>query len=269
MTLPAWTREPLVHFLVAGLVLFALLGWRGEPVDPASRVIDVGQAEQAQIALQFERTMGRAPTDAELDAQIERFVRDEVLYREALRLGLDQGDAVVRRRLVSKMDMSASAAAEAAEPSDAILRAYFEGNRERYAGIGALSFDQLYFADEDSARAALNTLTGQSNWRDSGDPISLPASMESTRSSEIEARFGEVFAGAIGALPPSEEWQGPVRSGFGWHAVRLRERTSDQAVDFDMIRDRIENDWRSEEIASRKSRAFKVLRDAYRVEIDR
>jgi len=269
VTLPNWTREPLVHFLIAGLVLFALLGWRGEPVDPASRLIEVGQAEQAQLALQFERTMSRAPTDAELDAQIERFVRDEVLYREALRLGLDRGDAVVQRRLVSKMDMSASAAAEAAEPDQATLQAFFEDNRERYTGAGTISFDQIHFKDADTARAALGGLEGQSDWRDSGDPISLPPSMESTRSAQIETRFGEVFVSAIEALQPSNEWQGPIRSGFGWHVVRLRERISNDSLTFDSVRDRVENDWRSEQVASRKARAFQVLRDAYRVEIDR
>lgn len=137
MTLPAWTREPLVHFLVAGFVLFVALTWSsGGAVDPASRVIDVDRETQAQLSLQFERTMGRAPTDAELDGAIERYVRDEVLYREAIRLGLDQGDAVVRRRLVSKMDLSASAAAEAAEPTDEALRTFYNANRDRYADNG-------------------------------------------------------------------------------------------------------------------------------------
>ncbi|WP_298470033.1 peptidylprolyl isomerase [uncultured Erythrobacter sp.] len=269
MTLPGWTREPLVHFLVAGFVLFALLGWRGEPVDPASRLIEVDRDTQAQLALRFERTMGRAPTDAELDAKIERFVRDEVLHREALRLGLDQGDAVVRQRMVAKMDMSASAAAEGAEPDEAALRAFFEENRARYSGAGEVSFDQLYFGDENSARAALANLNSQSDWQSIGEPISLPATMDDVSSSEVEKRFGEAFAGQLSELDSSGEWSAPIQSGFGWHLVRLRNRASGDGPDFEAIRDRVENDWRSEEIAQRKERAFQVLRDGYRVEIDR
>ena len=128
MRFPSWTREPLVHFLVAGVAIFALLAWRGADVDPASRSIAIDREQQARIALVFERTMNRAPTDAELDAQIERYIRDEVLYREALRLGLDRGDAVVRRRMAQKMDIIASSQAEAEQPSDEALQKHYDSN---------------------------------------------------------------------------------------------------------------------------------------------
>lgn len=262
MKLPGWAREPLVHFLALGAVLYVALTWGGSPVDPASRVIDIGPEEQAQIALTFERTMGRAPTDAELDAAIERFVRDEVLYREALRLGLDQGDAVVRQRLVSKMDMSASAAAEAAEPDEATLRAFFEKNAARYGGEAMVSFEQAFFASEKEARDAL------ASGSISGMPISLPANVEAMPTREVQSRFGEQFARALNGIEPGERWQGPIPSGFGWHLVRLSQRTS-ESLDFELVRDRVANDWRSAEIATRKDRAFDVLRSAYRVEIDR
>lgn len=262
MRLPGWTREPLVHFLALGAVVYVALTWGGEPVDPASRVIEVGGEEQAQLAQGFERLMGRAPTDAELDAAIDKYVREEVLYREALRLGLDQGDAVVRQRMVAKMDMSASAAAEAAEPSEALLRTFFEENAARYAGEAALSFDQAYFETEDAARSAL----GNSNI--TGQPISLPASVDAMPIREVQNRFGELFARGAADLEPAEGWQGPLRSGFGWHLIRLRERSASSAA-FESVRDRVENDWRSAEILARKARAFEVLLSAYRVEIDR
>ncbi|QFT75957.1 peptidyl-prolyl cis-trans isomerase [Erythrobacter sp. THAF29] len=262
MTLPGWTREPLVHFLVAGALLYAFFAWSGgNAVDPSSRVIEVGREEQAQLAVQFERTMGRSPTDAELDAQIEKFVRDEVLYREALRLGLDQGDAVVRRRMVSKMDMTASAAAEVAEPTVKQLKAYFKENAARYGNEVKVSFDQHYFDAQDEAIEALrNDSPGQA--------ISLPAEMEEASLREIGDRFGTDFANTLSELEPGSRWQGPVRSGFGWHLVRVTDRSAG-APDFDSLRPRIENDWRSAQIETRKDRAFAILRDAYRVEIDR
>lgn len=268
MKLPDWTREPLVHFLVAGFVLFVALTWGGSGnVDPASRVINVDREQQAQLALQFERTMGRAPTDAELDAAIDQFVRDEVLYREASRLGLDQGDAVVRRRLVTKMDLSASAAAEAAQPDEATLRAFYKNNRARYAEPGRVSFDQVYFAREDAARAALPGLG--TDWKGKGEAISLPPSFDDLAQPEVSARLGEVFVAALTDLKPGEAWQGPLRSGFGWHLVRLRARGSGDPPKFEDIRQQVENDWRSAEIAGRKERAFEVLREAYRVDIAR
>ncbi len=262
MTLPAWAREPLVHFLALGAVLYVALTWNADPVDPASRSIAVTAEDQAQLSLAFERLMRRAPTDAELDVRISQFVRDEVLYREALRLGLDQGDAVVRQRMVAKMDMSASAAAEVAKPDDAQLRAYYDENAARYAGDVLVSFEQAYFTAESGAIAALR------NPDAAGEAISLPASLEAASLRDVQSQFGEEFTRALAELEPEAAWQGPVRSGFGWHLVRLSERSA-QTASFDSVRERVENDWRSAEIASRKEAAFEVLLSAYQVEIDR
>ena len=262
MTLPGWTREPLIHFLALGALVYLALTWGGTPVDPASRVITVGPEQQAQIALSFERTMGRAPTDAELDAGIEKYVRDEVLYREALRLGLEDDDAVVRQRLISKMDMSAGLGAQAGEPGDAVLRAFFEANLARYAGPAAVSFDQLFFDSQADASAAL--IAGPR----AGQRIDLPASVEDMPMREVQSRFGELFARTLTPLEPGDDWQGPLPSGFGWHLVRLRDRELGEA-DFDSLRERVLNDWRNAEIAARQQRAFATLREAYRIEIER
>jgi hypothetical protein len=246
MTLPGWTREPLVHFLVAGAALYVALTWGGTPVDPASRVIDVGAEEQAQIALTFERTMGRAPTDAELDAALDRYVRD----------------AVVRQRMVSKMDMSAGLATEAADANEATLRAYFDANAERYSGGAVVTFEQAFFESQLAARSA------RASGVVSGEAISLPAALIDVREREVQNRFGEQFSRELAALQPDDSWQGPVQSGFGWHLVKLKDRTA-LPGDFDAVRERVENDWRTDEMAARKARAFEILRSAYRVEIDR
>ena len=243
-------------------MVYLALTWGGTPVDPASRVIAVGSEQQAQIALSFERTMGRAPIDAELDAGIEKYVRDEVLYREALRLGLEDDDAVVRQRLISKMDMSAGLGAQAGEPGDAVLRAFFEANLARYAGPAAVSFDQLFFDSQADASAAL--IAGPQ----AGQRIDLPASVEDMPMREVQSRFGELFARTLTPLEPGDDWQGPLPSGFGWHLVRLRDRELGEA-DFDSLRERVLNDWRNAEIAARQERAFATLREAYRIEIER
>lgn len=261
MRLPGWAREPLVHFLALGAALYVGLTWGGVPIDPSSRVIAVDAARKAQLALAFEQVMGRAPTDAELDARIERYVREEVLYREALRLGLDADDAVVRQRMVAKMDMTASAAAEIAEPDEAALRAFFKANQARYAGTRAASFEQRLFSDEQAARAAM------------ADPgpsrsASLPAAMDKAPQREIAARFGQQFAEGLADIPADGKWHGPIPSGFGWHIVRVTGRSA-AAPDFEMLRARIANDWRSAQIAAREERAYAILRSAYRVDIAR
>lgn len=268
--LPGWAREPLVHFLIAGAAVFALFAWTGgNSVDPSSRVISVDREVQAQLALQFERTMGRSPTDAELDAQIENFVREEVLYREALRLGLDQDDAIVRRRLANKMDMAASARAEAAQPNEETLQAWFEDNRGQYNSASLSNFEQLYFDNRSNAEAALPALQNGGDAISLGEAISLPRSLESASAKEVTDFFGADFAASLSTLEPDEDWQGPIRSGFGWHVVKLRERSGDQQSAFEDVREQVENDWRSATIAARKDKAYQILRDAYRIEIDR
>ncbi|WP_390583533.1 peptidyl-prolyl cis-trans isomerase [Erythrobacter sp. MTPC3] len=267
MTLPGWAREPLLHFLVAGGFLYAFFVWTGGiAADPASRVIDVDRPQQALLAGQFERTMGRAPTDAELDAQIEQFIRDEILYREALRLGLDQNDVVVRRRLVAKMDMAAGAAAETAQPDEETLRAFYRANPNLFAGAVLVSFDQLVFRTRGEAQAAAAALEQGAEWQSLGEASMLPQTRDAVPLNEAESVFGQVFAGALTRIEPSQDWQGPLQSGVGWHLLRLRERSSQEAA-FDQIRPRVENAWRSAEIAARKDRAFAVLRGAYRIEV--
>ena len=266
MKLLDWAREPLVHFVALGAVLYVVLTWGGSPPDPSSRVIRVGESEKQRIAESWTLTMGRAPTDSELDHAIDAHIREEVLYREALRLGLDENDAIVRRRLVSKMDLSASLAAETAEPTDDALRAYLAENKDRYAGLEAenaqITFDQKFFSDEAKARAALNNTSNQ------GQATSLPGSLKFVKMREIETRFGAQFAEEIGSLDVDSKWQGPFASGFGWHLVRIRERRV-QPPDFESLRLTLANDWRSHQIATRKQRAYDVLASAYRIDIER
>ncbi|MEM7688763.1 MAG: peptidylprolyl isomerase [Pseudomonadota bacterium] len=266
MKLPQWTREPLVHFVALGAALYIALTWGGTPPDPASRVISVGATEKQRIAQSWTMTMGRSPTDAELDAAIDAFVREEVLYREALRLGLDESDAIVRRRLVSKMDLSASLAAETAEPTDDVLRDYLAENKERYADLGRenamVTFEQTFFPSEVAARAALGRNGA------GGAPTSLPRVLEASPMRDVEARFGQQFASELAALEPGEEWQGPLASGFGWHAVRLTQRDASPPV-FEALRVVLANDWRSDQIKARKQRAYDVLAGAYRIDIAR
>lgn len=262
MNLPGWTREPLVHFLVAGAALFALFLWQGEPADTASRTITVTREDRARLAIEWERTMQRPPTDAELDDQVERYLREEVLYREALRLGLDRDDPVVRKRMSNKMDFLAASMAEAAHASDETLAAWLAGHPQRFAEDTSYSFDQLYFAERAAAQRALAAPDG-------GEDISVPPTFEAASRSEVEARLGAGFVTRLDALKPDSTWQGPVPSGFGWHLVRLRQRSIGKVPPLANIRSAVEADWRSETQAARREEAYRILRDAYDVKIER
>ena len=270
MTLPTWTREPLVHFLFAGALVFAFFSIRGGgEVDPAGRTISIDRATKAQISGGFERLMGRAPTDTELDTEIARYVREEVLYREALRLGLDGDDAIVRRRLAQKMDLLASARAETEQPGEAALREWYAKHPERFAEDRAYSFDQIWFAKENEAQSGLAQLRGSSDWRQLAGGISLPDTVETMPRGEVLERFGTQFIDELDKLQPDELWQGPLPSGFGWHVIRLHSIAPSKVPPFDRIREDVEKDWRSATIDQRREQAYRILRDSYRIEIAR
>ncbi len=268
MKIPGWTREPLVHFLIGGLLLFAFFAWRGEDVDPASRSIDISREQQARIALQFEQTMQRSPTDGELDVLVDQYIREEVLYREALRLGLNNDDAVVRKRMAQKMDYLAASRAETQQPSDTTLQAWLEKHPVRFAPDSQLSFDQLWFAERPAADAAKARLDAEGRWQDLGERISLPPSLDDASSSDVTARFGSEFVTNLEGAA-KDEWEGPVRSGFGFHLIRLRDATSGPVPPLAEIRGQVENNWRAATMAKRRDEAFRILRDSYDVTLEK
>lgn len=263
-----WAREPLVHFLLGGLAIYALFAWRGEPPDPASRTIHVSQEDQAQLALGFEQMMDRPPTQAELDQLTDRWVHDEVLYREALRLGLDQQDPVVRRRLAQKMDVIAASAADAELPSDAALQKWLEAHPDRFTPGTALYFDQLYFGDEAQAKAALARLSSGADWRQLGEPSSLPRSSDAALASAVAEQFGDGFAHALETFRPGDTWHGPIESPLGWHLVRLRDRKAGSLPPLSKVRGPVTDDWRAQTEHEREEAAYKLLRGAYTVKVE-
>ena len=255
-------RDPLTHFLIAGAAIWGVLALVGEPVDPASRTIELSRERQAGIALGFERMMGRPPTDAEMDAAIERWVREEVLYREALRLGLDEGDAVVRRRLATKMDELAGAEAEVTTVSDEMLERWLANHASLYTRDGSVTFEQLYYSTEAAAKRAARQSEPE------GEAISLPYAMSLAKRDDVADIFGRAFADALWDAKVRPGWHGPLTSGYGWHLVRVTGRTEGRTPKIAEIREEVEADWRSATIAARRERAYAVLREAYSVEIE-
>lgn len=262
-----WLREPLVHFLIGGALVFAFFTWRGEAVDPESRSITVTVDTAGQLAARFEQTMQRAPTPAEMDGIIRDYIREEVYYREAIRLGLDADDSVIRRRLRSKMEYLARAEAEAAKPDDTTLQAWLDRNAARYSADARTSFDQVFLGDGDGA-AALRALKSGGDWQNLGKPISLPRSLDAADKAEIARTFGEEFAATL-AKQKQGDWSGPVRSGFGQHLVRIRKVEVPQQPKLADIRQRVENDWRAGTAASREAKAYQALLDGYTITIEK
>lgn len=241
----------------------------GNAPDPAARSISISAGQVADLSAAYSRQTGRPPTDAELDNLVQRLVREEVLYREALRLGLDRDDTVVRRRMAQKMDLLASARAETAEPSVATLKQWHSEHADRFRDPARYSIDQLRYGEIEAARTALRRLERGADWKDESQQFDLPRSTRSMPRDELLDRFGIQFANELDRLDAGPQWQGPIPSGLGWHLVRVNQREEGKLLPLEAIEEKVANDWRAATIAERKEEAYRILREAYRVEIDK
>jgi peptidyl-prolyl cis-trans isomerase C len=263
----ALLSEPLVHFLIAGAAVFWLLS--GRAPDLGERRIVVDKAVVGAMVERFYGSFHRLPSPDETDGMIHDYVADQVYYREALRLGLDQGDEVVVRRMRRKLESLAVADAETSEPSDAQLQALIDGDPARYSDDPRTSFEQIYLgADTPDNRAAANArLADLRKGRTvSAAPVPLPARLEGARASEVSGMFGDEFALALRSLPLGQ-WEGPIASGVGLHLVRVWSRAAPTKPSLATVRQRVTNDWRAAAIARARADDYDRMVRGYDVEI--
>lgn len=268
-------REPLAHFLLAGLVIFLFFGLFGSEADVGDRRIVVNEAQVRRLADQWSQTWQRPPTPSELDGLIRDYIKEEIYYREALKLGLDRDDVIVRRRLRSKMEFLANSEAETEEPSDAALQAWLDKHSAKYAADPVYSLDQVYVstdggivAAEAKAKAIRARLLAGAEPGSLGDSLALPRSIDRAAAFDIERQFGDEFSSALKGLPVGK-WSGPVPSGFGLHLVRVRSVELPHKPRLADIRKAVENDWREATREDRVAKAYQTLLDGYQIEIEK
>lgn len=267
----ALLREPLVHFLVLGALVFVALA--GRAPDLGERRIIVDEPVVAGLVNHHVRAFRRPPTAEELDGLIRDHVRGEVYYREALRLGLDTGDEVVKKRLRNKMLAIAGAEAEAAQPSDAELQALLDADPARYAAPPSYRMEQIYLGpDAPALRAAAAAEIGRipkgARPGIMTQPLPLPGRFDDASQTDLAEQLGDDFATALARLPVGT-WMGPVVSGFGLHLVRIDQRVQPPPPRLADVRQRLENDWRSSAIRKAQDAHLQQLLDSYDVEIRR
>jgi peptidyl-prolyl cis-trans isomerase C len=267
-TARALLREPLVHFLIAGAAVFWLLS--GRAPDLGERRIVVDKAVVGAMVERFYGSFHRLPTPDETDGMIRDYVADQVYYREAVRLGLDQQDEVVVRRMRRKLESLAVADAESAEPSDADLQAMIDKDPARYVDDPRTTFEQVYLgADTPDNRARANTALAdlRAGKAVSGAVAPLPAKLDAAPAGDISGLFGDEFTLALQDLPTGQ-WQGPVASGLGLHLVRVSARAAPSKPSLDKVRQRVTNDWRTAAIARAQADAYKKMLGGYDVKIE-
>ena len=266
-------RDPITHFLLIGLVLVAInsvwTGWQGE----RGRTIHVSTEEMARLEKLWANTAGRLPTGEDRQMIIDQYVQDEVLMREAERLGLGDGDTIIRRRLAQKMDFLISDNA-LAEPDEAELRQWFENNRDRFAASERRSFVHVYFSPErhgdrieQVAENAGAQLDAGTDWQSLGDPFIQKRSYAALPQSEITRLFGTEFATRLFALERGQ-WSVPIGSAYGLHLVRVEAVDSAADAQFEPIRAEIQAAWQEQQAIEARQQAIQDLVADYTVVVE-
>lgn len=269
-------REPLLHFLLLGALIFGVSAWRAgwRPSEPETARIEITAGTIAWLNDGFARQWRRAPDADELRGLVADHVREEVLYREALALGLDRNDTIVRRRLAQKMEFLGQDIATAAEPEEAALRKFFEGNAARYAKAAKVSLRHIYFSKdrrgerlETDAREALAALAKGAGEETLGDPFLGEHELAAANEMDIGAALGREFAARVMTLPAGE-WHGPVASSYGVHLVRVSERAEPQAVAFEAVREAVARDFSEERRLAANRDFIWRLKERYLISVD-
>jgi hypothetical protein len=261
-------REPLLHFFLLGAAVFALFALVDDSPPPvAANVLEVSEDDARRLVAEFEATWRRPPTVAELDHMIGERVREEVYVREALALGLDRDDTVIRRRLQTKMEFLTESGAEAVQPDDATLQAHVDAKPDRFAEPPLLAFEQILLDDRVGAEEVELVEARLNRGIDPGDaarPTLLPPGFRLSPAQVVDGTFGTGFFDALAALPVGI-WAGPVETALGRHLVRVTERREGRLPPLAEIRARVEQDWRAEFTASLREERFQALLGRYEV----
>lgn len=271
-------REPLLHFLIIGAVIFGLYWvYDGQQETPASERIIVTPGTVNTIVQTFRLKRLRAPTKAELESLIEDHVKEEIYYREALKLGLDKNDTIVRRRLRQKMEFLLQNRLSNLTPTDAELSAYLAKHADRYRQKDRVSFVQVYLsrarrgekveADARRMLAELRSAEGKVDIDRHSDSLLLPARFKEASEDEIARVFGAGFVKLLRGAPVGE-WTGPLVSGYGLHLVRVSSRKKGPSPKLKDVRAAVTRDWLEEQHREMAAAFYKALRARYAVTVE-
>lgn len=272
-----WLGEPLVHFLMIGMTLFVFYGVinpKPEHGVPSNR-IELTADDLRQLSVAWVAQGRSLPTPEQMQSLVEATIREEVLYREALALGFDKGDTIVKRRLAQKMEFLAEDLSALPEPTSADLKTWFEKNANRFALPPRASFRHLYFSP-DKRGAQARTDAVQALAKLVGAPADAPAAAEladrfifqeyyGDRSPEqVTKEFGPQFTQALFELK-SGAWQGPIVSGYGWHLLWIDQITPGRVPAFEEIEPAVKSEWIDEQRSTSKRKSFEVMKARYQI----
>jgi len=267
-------REPLVHFLLIGALLFVIFDVVGEGgVDRDARIVITAQDQEQLIAI-WMKQWRRPPTAQEFQGLLEAHVREQVLYREAMAMGLDEGDTIIRRRLAQKMEFLAQDIGDAVKPSEDELAAFLGDNLDRFVFPARYTFSHVYVsrdrrgdAAEGFAETTLEKLRAGADPEGLGDRFMLQRHFDRRSQSEIAQQFGSVFAERLVELEHGV-WQGPVVSGYGLHLVRIEGWVEDRIPLLEEVRRKVFDEFMSRRRKQADREMYLRFRENYEIVIE-
>jgi hypothetical protein len=274
-----WLREPLLHFLLIGAAIYLLYGAFAESQPEADgKTIVVSAAEVEWMQTSWQKRWNRPPTPDELDGLIQQYIRETVLYREALTMGLNKHDQVIRRRLAMKLEFLAKDLVALTPPTDEELVAYFDAHQDRYQEPVLYTFTQIFFDPDKRGNATLEdaeaikaTLMARGDAIEDagalGDDFMLQSYYPEKDPLEIQKLFGSGFAASLMDLTPGQ-WHGPVLSGYGTHLVYVSSIREPSPPVFAQVREQVVQHWTSEKSEELNEQFYANLRDNYTIVIE-
>lgn len=270
-------HEPLVHFMLLGVLVFTGFKFfsKNESNPPDTIVVTQGKIES--LVTGFTRTWQRPPTREELNGLIRDYVREEVCAREAMALGLDKEDTVIRRRLRQKLEFISESVAVQANPTDAELQKYLVAHPDKFRRERQFTFRQVYLdpqrhginLNRDAAQLLIQLQQAgtDSNISVFGDPFLLDQEYKRVPTSEVSKQFGEKFAARLGDLLVGQ-WQGPIESGYGTHLVLVIDRDEGRMPVLKEVRDAVKLEWSNAQRSETNEKFYEALLKRYTVTIE-
>lgn len=235
-----WIKDPVASFIAAGAAIYFLSAAFSE--SESQTVIELNESDIERLTYNWRQQKNKEPSRSDLKKIVEDYVKDEIYFRESKRLGLDVDDAIIRRRLVQKLTFLTEDIARSQPVDEETLKSYFEQNKEDYRIPARFSFSHQFFSSdlrEDPEADAAASLKVE---REKGDPFMLRKEYKSISLERIEGLFGNEFAEAMPGLTLDPGWQGPVKSAFGWHTIKLCKKENSYVPRFSEVRQRVASD---------------------------
>ena len=275
----SWIKEPLLHFLVIGALIFVVFSvFNNEETTGNTKMIVVSAGEIERLSGNWSKKWNRPPTNIELQGLVDSYIREEVYYREAIALGLDKDDTVLRRRMMQKMEFLSNDLADLNNPDETVLNEFFLANPDKYELPAQISFTHVYFSFDkhgkrifDDAEKVLNDIRASSppvfRAPEKGDSFMLQYDFTLETTFEVARLFGQDFTEQLFQLE-KDSWLGPIESSYGLHLVRITEKIDAMIPDLAAVIDKVRTDYMFEQRQKTNKAIYERFKERYEIVIE-